>query len=198
MKKLVLYSFILMMSQCNKYDDTQLAAHLQVPPYTETGANTFGCLVNGAAWANLGETFVHQELGGSLVPNVVTSLLTYDSANADSDYTVTATLTVSKQGSVLRQERMIFDLPVAANSPLKGVHQLTSADYLFTYSYYGSSSNGYYNSLIRNPFTITIKKDSLLSNQQRIVSGTFSGTLYTRDQTDSVRIVGGVFDTLVK
>jgi hypothetical protein len=196
MKKLILYSFILLMSQCNKYDDTQLAANLQVPAYTETGANTFGCLVNGTAWATLGETFVYGELGGGLVPNVTNGSFIYDSANADSLYTATAALTVSKQGMVLRREQMMLLLPVQANEQLKGVHQLTSPNGLFRYT--DIVKQRVYSNLIRNPFTVTIKKDSLMPNQQRIVSGTFGGILYNSDQTDSVRIVGGVFDTLVR
>jgi len=60
MKNLVILSFILALSHCkNTYDDTDAFKRLEVPPYTETGANTFGCLINGAVWANFGATYVH-------------------------------------------------------------------------------------------------------------------------------------------
>ena len=50
LRKLLLYAALLTLtqcSQCKKNDPTPLA---QLPPATQTGANTFGCLVNGQVW----------------------------------------------------------------------------------------------------------------------------------------------------
>jgi len=194
MKKLVLYAVILMLSQCNKYDDTKLAASLQVPPLTETGANTFGCLINSEVWANFGETYIHEELGGQLQPNLVRSGFYIDSA-LDSTFSISGTYTLSKKGNVLKQT--ILSLSVPKNGSFVGIHQL-------------STSNGqcYYQDLVhfaryynqdRNPITVIIKKDSITPGLLHVVSGTFSGMLYGAYGTpDSLRIVGGVFDTLTQ
>lgn len=184
------------MSHCkDTYDNTNAAADLQVPAFTETGANTFGCLVNGAAWANFGEDYIPSELGGgTLRPNLVSGSFQLNASNGDSVYYATAALTISKKGTNIRQEIMLINVPKSGN--MVGVHQLTSSNYLFSYSNFVTGIT--YSSLIRNPFIVAIKKDSITTYPNHIVSGTFSGTLYNKDQTDSVRIVGGVFDTLVQ
>jgi len=194
MKKLVLYSVILMMSQCNKYDDTQQAASLQVPPLTETGANTFGCLVNGDVWANFGETFLYEELGGQLEPNMVRSGFYADTAG-DSTFFIRGTYTLSKQGTVLKETSLSLSVPKKGN--FVGIHQLIAGkgqcqyqDILHYYSYYNQ---------VRNPIIVIIKKDSITPGLHHVVSGTFSGMLYGAYGTaDSLRIVGGVFDTLTQ
>jgi hypothetical protein len=193
MKKLIFYSFVLLLSQCNKYDDTVAASHLQVPPFTETGANTFGCLINGEVWANFGETYVHEELGGQLTPNVVRSGFYFDAS--DSIFSVGGRYTLSKNGTVLKESGMSLQVPKTGS--LVGVHQLTARDGLCSFQDMLQFTR--YASLARNPFTVTIKKDSITPDLHHVVSGTFSGTIYRVYPTpDSLRIIGGVFDTLTQ
>ncbi len=45
---LVLFAFANMLAACKK--DKDLTELEKLPPATQTGANTFGCLVNGKAW----------------------------------------------------------------------------------------------------------------------------------------------------
>lgn len=54
MRKLLLYSTFLLLTQCSKCKDNDPAPKAQLPPATQTGANTFGCLVNGEAWTPQG------------------------------------------------------------------------------------------------------------------------------------------------
>ena len=54
MKKLPLYLCLLLLTQCSKCKD-DVAPLDQLPPATQTGANTFGCLVNGQAWTPQGD-----------------------------------------------------------------------------------------------------------------------------------------------
>ena len=49
---LLLLGALLGLSQCKKNDDPDPVD--QLPPATQTGANTFGCLVNGQAWTPQG------------------------------------------------------------------------------------------------------------------------------------------------
>ncbi len=44
---ILLLAALLGLSQCKKKDPDPVD---QLPPATQTGANTFGCLVNGQAW----------------------------------------------------------------------------------------------------------------------------------------------------
>jgi hypothetical protein len=196
MKNLIALSLILALCACNTYDDTAAFKHLEVPPYTETGANTFGCLINGAVWANFGEDNVKslEPLGGRhLVPNKVGSHVFWDGSRMDSLFSLSAGFTLSKHGTVLRQEDMVMYIP--KNGNLKGMHQLTSYDYQLRYTNWITGTE--HLSLISTPFTVIIKKDTIEGNRH-IVSGTFSGTIYNGAHTDSLRIVGGVFDTTLQ
>ena len=192
MKNLVILSFILALSHCkNTYDDTDAFKRLEVPPYTETGANTFGCLINGAVWANFGATYVHQaeSLGGHLDTNKVHSSIYWDYPKMDSVFSIRAALTLSKKGMVVREE--IISIYIPKNGTLKGIHQLTSNNYQFEYSNWATNTDYY--SIIRNPFIVTVKKDTIESGKH-IVSGTFNGILYNNAQTDSLRVTAGIFD----
>ena len=199
MKNLMLCAFaLLLLSGCyTKYDDTRAAAVLQVPPYSETGANTFGCLVNGAVWANFGATIVHpaESLGSGADTNKVMSSISGPSQlSADTMFYIRATYSLDKKGKTLRQEYMRIEMP--KNGSLKGTHLLTGANGLFDYQ---RGVLGYpYSIVARNPFTVIINKDSLVYGFRHIVSGRFYGLLYNYGQTDSVRISGGVFDTMTQ
>ncbi len=47
---LLCFVIILCSSQCKKNKTTSLTELEKLPPITQTGANTFGCLVDGVAW----------------------------------------------------------------------------------------------------------------------------------------------------
>lgn len=192
MKLFAVFSMIMLMSQCNKYDNTIAAKKIAVPDYSETGANTFGCLVNGAPWENFGETFIKVPEGfgqGQLDSNKVRASIYYDATIHDSVFSVSAALTVSKQGNAIREEIMSLSVPKHGN--LKGVHNDAGLGYdnLITYYNYGTYPP--------HRITVTIKKDSI-QGSRHIVSGTFNGMVYNALRADSIRIVGGVFDTRVQ
>jgi hypothetical protein len=202
MKNLILSAFaLLLITGCHKYDDTAAAAKLQVPPYTETGANTFGCLLDGAVWANFGK-YVGNHLFGTAsnnTPNEVTSRIASFGPNTfgtgfDTVFTVGAEYSLVKNGTELKAGGMSIQLP--KNGSLKGTHLLlTDSNGTFRY-YVELLPYSEYDSKARNPFTVIITKDSLVGASNHIVSGKFYGILYNRNNlNDSVRIVGGVFDT---
>lgn len=47
MKRYLLYAALLLLTQCSKCKKDDPAPEEQLPPATQTGANTFGCLING-------------------------------------------------------------------------------------------------------------------------------------------------------
>ena len=55
-RKLLLYAALLTLTQCSKCknDPTPADPAAQLPPATQTGANTFGCLVNGQPYTPQG------------------------------------------------------------------------------------------------------------------------------------------------
>ena len=56
--KLLLYPALLLLTQCSKCknDPQPNDPASQLPPATQTGANTFGCLVNGQPYTPKGNT----------------------------------------------------------------------------------------------------------------------------------------------
>ncbi len=195
MKNLILCAFgLLVITGCAKYDDTQAAKNLQVPPYTETGANTFGCLMNGTIWANFG-AYVSQSgvFTHPTSPSKVNSSIYYRGSPGDTLFTVGAQYSLVKNGRELRIENMSIQL--SKNGSLKGTHQLTGTNDIFRYD---ETNYILYSSKARNPFTVIINKDSVVNGGSHIVSGRFYGVVYNYAQTDSVVISGGVFDTLTQ
>jgi hypothetical protein len=185
---------VLLITGCYKYDDTAAAARLQIPPYTETGANTFGCLEDGTVWANFGAVVFHraESIGGEEVDSskVISQIERPFTPGADTIFYVRATYSLVKKGKELRDENMSIQIP--KNGSLVGTHLLTDSIRVFQYStvFYNQ-----YSSKARNPFMVIITKDSLVNGFSHIVSGRFYGVLYNFAQTDSVTISGGVFDT---
>jgi hypothetical protein len=56
MKVAILLFAIILLSACNKDDDTPANPVDQLPPATQTGANTFGCLLDGEVFIPRGGT----------------------------------------------------------------------------------------------------------------------------------------------
>ena len=54
LRKLPLYLSLLLLTQCSKCRRDDPAPVDQLPPATQTGAGTFGCLLNGQAWTPRG------------------------------------------------------------------------------------------------------------------------------------------------
>ncbi|HWD88996.1 MAG TPA: hypothetical protein VG367_12765 [Mucilaginibacter sp.] len=197
MKNLILTTAVLLLlCGCySKYDDTRASVTLQVPPYTETGAQTFGCLVNGKVWANFGATIIHpaEGIGSRADTNKVRVTIQWPEQGISNDtaFSVSATYSLIKKGKTERQEYMSFTIP--KNGSLVGTYRLGDSARVFRYQpgvlYPGYSSNA------RNPFVLMINKDSpVQGGSYHIVSGRFYGTLYNYELTDSVNIAAGVFD----
>ncbi|MGZ3766951.1 MAG: hypothetical protein ACXVB0_15990 [Mucilaginibacter sp.] len=194
MKNLIISVFVLLLiAGCNKYDDTAAAAKLQIPPFTEKGANTFGCLANGSVWANFGALPEHVLLGAGPLDSskVVSGIEPPPLYGVDTGFRVSAQYSLVRKGKDLRVESMSIQLPITGS--LKGTHRLL-ADSLGIFRYVRLSVNQY-TSKPHNPFTVIVTKDSVINSGDHIVSGRFYGVLYNYNLTDSVTISAGVFDT---
>jgi hypothetical protein len=54
MKRYILYASLLLLTQCSKCKQDDPTPEEQLPPATQSGANTFGCLVNGQPYLPAG------------------------------------------------------------------------------------------------------------------------------------------------
>ena len=149
-----------------------------LPPATQTGANTFGCLVDGEVW----------------VPRVPLLAVTYRDISA---------LVSEKDGSggggitcnlVDIDKKLDDHLTLAFSSSLfqNQNYNTLSDTSLFRFNPDLRRLHVYYQHITgdtSNYFTIT-KIDSV----RNFISGTFQCTLYTADKTQSIKITDGRFD----
>ena len=166
----LLLAALLGLSQCKKADPDPAS---QLPPATQTGAGTFGCLVNGQAWtpqgndgtSNYNVYYDHTYRGGNFGVN------TYRINGGFAQYIIFGGDSINHTGiySLSRSLRTVFfsdsQKPIACQ------------DY--------SGQAGQYR---RGTLTIT-----RLDRQAGIISGTFAFTLY-KPGCDSVRVTQGRFD----
>ena len=176
---------------CKEYDNNEEFARAQLPPYSETGANTMGCVLGPQTWTVLGSHFETSHYSGKWVPNRVEVLNNYPGPKQ-----------VQLRGRMtgVRSSKEFYDYEIQAvftlNDTLGGL-RLLGADTVRQprrdeYMSAGSLFDGrIFVSSTRHPVRLLIRK---LNRQQRIVSGTFSGMLYQDRGPDSLAVADGRFD----
>ncbi|MBC6699972.1 DUF6252 family protein [Hymenobacter puniceus] len=176
MRKLFLYVALLLLSQCSKCKDNDPAPEAQLPPATQTGANTFGCLVNGQPWTpqgnfgypNYAVSYDRTASGGVLF------IQTYriDSREPEGDTNMTL---------------LVGTLPGVNSYSLRDWRRSTATfnDQKRRCSWRSTDST---TTTCRGSMTIT-----RLDLTAGIISGTFAFTLY-KPGCDSVRVTQGRFD----
>jgi len=165
----LLLAALLGLSQCKK---TDLASKL--PPATQTGANTFGCLVNGQPWTPQGNS----------------GFSNYD-LFYDSSYRY-GTLAINTYRIFDKSTRQQYISISSDSLPQPGVYLIKSTgrqgchflDLQSPCKYYSSDKDTY----CRGKLTIT-----RLNRAAGVISGTFAFTLY-KPNCDSVYITEGRFD----
>jgi hypothetical protein len=168
----LLLAALLGLSQCSKKDDPDPVS--QLPPATQTGANTFGCLVNGQPWTPKGYngTGNYSVAYDPTYRNGTLSVGTYRYiGSGDDDYQTVGFFSDSLRG--------IGNFPLTIIGHQEGifVDHTTNCEF--------SSNGSHYR---RGTLTIT-----RLDLQAGIISGTFAFTLY-KPGCDSVRVTQGRFD----
>ena len=168
-----LLAALLGLGQCKKNDAPDPAATL--PPATQTGANTFGCLVNGQAWTprgNNGRSNYTVDYDPGLNGGLF-SLKTYRYPDESANFQ-DITMGVNSNFRVGTYSFRSSQRTLAAFNDIKTNCLWISTDTATTYR--------------RGTLTIT-----RLDAQAGIVSGTFAFTLY-KPGCDSVRATQGRFD----
>jgi len=173
-----LYS-LLAISSCKKThtnttDPNNIAG---LPPATQIGANTFGCLVNGVPWLPDGH-------GGS-IPNLS---IDYDSGFNNGIFGITAYRKTATENTYIA---------LGINDSIR----LISAPYKFSIGY-NLRGGAYYNDVVyceRMTNTVThYSKGSITINKldrvNQIISGVFECVLYSSFCGDTIKITNGRFD----
>jgi len=176
--KLLLYSALLLLTQCSKCknDPTPADPASQLPPATQTGAGTFGCLVNGQPWtpqgndgtSNYSVSYDITPAGGVLA---IQTYRIYGKANDEFQNIVLFANQIAGAGS------FSFRSPQRTRASVND--QKTNC-------YWSSRDSA--TTYRRGQMVIT-----RLDRQAGIVSGTFAFTLY-KPGCDTVRVTQGRFD----
>ena len=184
-------------TRCKAYDNNEEFARAQLPAYTETGANTLGCLLGPQTWT---------VLGSSLEPRHYGSVWLANSLRINGPYLITSPnpqqsiVEVSGRMTGVRDSKPFYDTDVALafslTDTLGGLHLLgantagysSRAEAMAATSFYTGRR---FESSARHPVRLLVRK---LNRQQRIVSGTFSGMLYQDRGSDSLAVADGRFD----
>ncbi|MBC6700473.1 hypothetical protein [Hymenobacter sp. BT190] len=179
MKRLLLYSAFLLLTQCSKCKDNDPSPEAQLPPATQTGANTFGCLVNGELFTPAGRVGGTPNLSFEYDPTFNGGRLVVDAYRADNGQQQ-AILLISQP--ITGTGTYSFNLPGPAaaqlsyrDSRLPDLCRAIYSERDFTYR--------------RGTLTIT-----RLDYAAGIVSGTFDVKFVATGGCDTIRLTNGRFD----
>ena len=178
---------------CNEYDNNEEFARAKLPPYSETGTNTLGCVLGPQTWTVLGSQNLPSPLGGGWQPNVL---------QIYGGYSVPPLLEVRGTMSGVRNSKVFYEREIALtfllSDTLGGLRQLGEDTVRTRPGHYREYMEALdlipyvsYRSSARRPVRLLIRK---LNRQRRTVSGTFSGTLYQASGVDSLTVKDGRFD----
>ena len=178
---------------CKDYDNNEEFARAKLPPYSETGAGTLGCVLGPQTWTVLG-SFYQNRIGYPWVPNAVA---------VEGSYSVSPYIAATGRMTGVRDSKTFYDMGISLvfrlSDTLGGLHLLgadTSRTYTGRFVEQMRATNfmtyDEYRSRNRHPVRLLVRK---LSRQQRTVSGTFAGMLYGGTTGhDSLAVADGRFD----
>lgn len=184
------FLLLLLLVSCSK-DTIKSDPIFQLPPETQTGANTFGCVING-------QVFYPRDGTSSLFNPGGKGLIFWGDPSGNREYNE---FEIRNLQDGKPCSRMIVHL--------QNLHQIQLGDYIWQQSNFQSSIDGlmqnyvyaqiydtsvngwrYYGSY-ENSGKVTITK---YANDNTIISGNFSGKLRLYNSTEEVDILNGRFD----
>ena len=163
-------------SKCNKVIEPDKTSTASLPAATQTGAGTFGCMVNGQAWTPYGR----QSFLSALNPSGG-----YDPVVGA--FSVSADIYLDKpvNGSNLKEYINVGGINVYT----VGEYNLTNSTVLF--EYFDGVTAYYSDTDIASDCKLIVKK---LDKINKIISGTFSFTIQKKDTGKKVIVTDGRFD----
>jgi hypothetical protein len=176
LQRYILYAALLLLTQCSKCKKDDPTPEEQLPPATQIGANTFGCLVNGQAYLPSGYNGTSNYVvlyepapnGGTL------NILTYSIKGTTRQF-----INLSC-GPIIQPRRFSLDIPVTEGTASYTNTSLPKP----CNSYEGNQAPSY------RKGSLTITRLDLSAG---IISGTFEVTL-AQPGCDTIRVTKGRFD----
>ena len=149
----------------------------ELPPATMAGANTFGCLMNGAIWrpyiegANIWESALNVK---------------HDRGWPDCDQ-----LHVGATRKHYGEDSLYQSIVINVWCPVLGINNITPTKGVFLDFYLDPSCSYRYSVDTFSQYTINITK---LDTENNIASGTFAFTAINNECNDTIRVTDGRFD----
>lgn len=165
-----------------KKDKTEPTELSKLPPATQTGANTFGCLVNGKAW-------VAQRNDCSIFCSPSFKIY-YDGSNGG--YVGIEALIIDIKNNIDERFDIVFD-----SSNFKILHQITIFNTLRTASFRNYAINNSCNSYVRSLDSTVIHLGKVTLTKYDLSNGIFSGTFdftLTKPGCETIIVTDGRFD----
>lgn len=184
---LLLLVALLGLSMCKKRDTTPTKPEDQLPPATQTGAGTFGCLVNGQPYLPSGGGLFNN-------PNL---LVTYDPAYNGGNLAITAYRVLGS--TTLKQYIGVGGDGISQTGTYTLATYIARPTGPLQTPYFSDGSKAKpCNEYLNNPGTSATGQliISRLDKQAHIVSGSFSFTL-TQPGCDTIRVTAGRFDSRI-
>lgn len=178
---ILLLSLSSIFSACKK-DKTEPSELSKLPPATQSGANTFGCLINGKAW-------VAQRNDCSILCDK--SFKIYYDGNYGGYVGITA-LKIDIKNNIDEQINIVFD-----SSNFKTSHSLTILNQYTTASFRNYSYSGSCNSYVHYFDSTAIHMGSIILNRYDLQNGIFSGTFdftISKPGCPTLNVTEGRFD----
>ncbi|RTQ50657.1 hypothetical protein EJV47_08465 [Hymenobacter gummosus] len=174
MNRPYLYAALLLLTQCSKCKDDPKPGQDKLPPVTQEGENTFGCLLNGQVWTPRGND------------GFSNYTVDYDPTRAQGTLSIAAARIRSATND--HQTLGLFSDSIQATGTYRlrtqGRHGAGMMDVRTGCQYYAVDASTY----CRGRLTLT-----RLDRQAGIVAGTFEFVL-AKPGCDTVRVTEGRFD----
>ncbi len=195
MKRLILYLILFFLASCKKnFDNTSEINKIVLPNYSESGANTFGFMLNNSVWTVFGKHYVNLGVGSVWQKNNF-EVSTINTGINQVSVVGGGRMTIVKNDSAITDISAGFSF--VPTQPFTKSYYLTTV-YPGNFSIFDIAKNKYYKVNSLRPFTLQLNKFDKIDPLWRICSGRFFGVMYNElDMNDSLVITDGRFDTKV-
>ena len=181
MKKIILVSLFLQFILESCYKAQPEPTSTKLPALTTVGANTFGCLANDLIWQNDGN---RKGPYSSTIKNEIFSLF-YMYQKKDN-----SVLNIYGQMTYLNTDQQLGMIIYSKDLIKTGTFPISKAyfeDFLINKKYDFIDT-------LNPPLVKIIKLDTI----GKVASGTFEGTIYTKNKQEKMTITNGRFDVKLK
>ena len=184
------------LSSCYKdFDNTSQVSKIVLPPCTDTGANTFGFMMNDTPWTVFGKHKTPEASGGNWIDNKL-QISTDPSFSIGKTVHCFGIMSIVKNSVPIKESIITFIF--SPTEPYTKTYYLSSKDTSLFIVNDPINYKGYVADSL-NPIVLNISKfEKIDISNRKICSGSFYGVLYNyKNKKDSLVITNGCFDLKV-